>query len=443
MDAGLPSQRGRSLAAIAAALCAALLLAAGLGPSLRAQTATDRPDETRALWVLRSSLTSPASIASLVRTAKDQGFNTLLVQVRGRGDAYYVSSLEPRAAELARQPASFDPLSTLLTEAHAANIRVHAWVVVNLVSSAVELPVSPEHLVTRHPEWLMVPRPIAQELAHVDPINPGYAGRIARWTRGQLETVEGLYTSPIEPAAAAYVAAVVADLARRYDVDGVHLDYARFPTPQFDYSRFAIAEFRAELRPRLSAPARAEMDAAESDDLFAYPDRFPAEWKAFRRARMTALVAGVRQALRTARPSAVLSAAVAPDAQDAANERMQDWRGWLAAGLVDAVAPMAYTQEPARFADQIAAAREIAGTRPVWAGIGAYRLSPAQTVENIQAARRLGAAGFVLFSYDSLMTKAPDYLSSVSRGAFAVNSTPSQLPIPKSRPTPQFPKLPR
>lgn len=434
MKACVPVSRGRVLAAIAAALCAAIVLGASTVTRLQAQPASDAAPEMRALWVLRSSLTTPASIASLVRTARDQGFNTLLVQVRGRGDAYYASTIEPRAVELARQPASFDPLATLLAEAHAANIRVHAWVCVNLVASAVDLPVSPEHLITRHPEWLMVPRPIAQELAHIEPINPGYAGRIARWTRGQLETVEGLYASPIEPAAAAYVAGVVADLARRYDVDGVHLDYARFPNPQFDYSRFAIAAFRNDLRPRLSAAVRRDVDAAEADDLFAYPDRFPLEWKAFRRARMTALVADIRQALRAARPAVVLSAAVGPDVQEAADERLQDWRGWLAAGLVDAVAPMAYTQEAARFVDQISAARDVAGGRAVWAGIGAYRLSPAQTVENIQAARRLGAAGFVLFSYDSLTgpkPPAPDYLAAVSRGAFAVNSPTTQLPIPK------------
>jgi uncharacterized lipoprotein YddW (UPF0748 family) len=137
---------------------------------------------------------------------------------------------------------------------------------------------------------------------------------------------------------------------------------------------------------------------------------------------LTALVAGVRQTLHAARPSAMLSAAVAPDAQDAADERLQDWRGWLAAGLVDAIAPMAYTQDGSRFADQIAAAHQLAGVHAVWAGIGAYRLAPAQTIENIQAARRAGAAGFVLFSYDSLTgpkPPAPDYLGTVSRGAFA------------------------
>src|SRR6516164_11063250 len=81
------------------------------------------PAETRALWVLRTSLTAPASITTLVRTAREQGFNTLLVQVRGRGDAYYASALEPRAADLSHQPASFDPLATVLAEAHQAGLR--------------------------------------------------------------------------------------------------------------------------------------------------------------------------------------------------------------------------------------------------------------------------------------------------------------------------------
>jgi uncharacterized lipoprotein YddW (UPF0748 family) len=399
------------------------------GPTGVAGKAAD-VQEIRALWVTRSSLTSPASIAALVRTAHEQGFNTLLVQVRGRADAYYASDIEPRAADLARQPAAFDPLAAVLADARPAGIRVHAWVSLNLISSAVELPASPQHLVYRHPEWLMVPRIIAQDVARLDPGNPGYVGKIARWTRGEIETVEGLYASPVQPEAAAYTERVITDLARRYDLDGIHLDYARYPSQQFDYSRFAIAEFRADIRPRLGADARRQLDAAAEEDLFAYPDRFPAEWKAFRRARLTALVARIRQGVRAARPHALLTSAVFPDPQEAFDERMQDWRGWLSGRLVDAVAPMAYTQESARFSEQIAAARDIAGGGLVWAGIGSFRLTPAQTVENIQAARRLGAAGFVLFSYDSLTgpkPPAPDYLATVSRAAFGTaRATASQ-----------------
>ena len=52
------------------------------------------------MWVQRASLTSPASVLSVVETAKASGFNTLIVQVRGRGDAYYASRHEPRAPAL-------------------------------------------------------------------------------------------------------------------------------------------------------------------------------------------------------------------------------------------------------------------------------------------------------------------------------------------------------
>ena len=220
--------------------------------------------EVRALWVTRSSLTTAATITTLVTTAHQQGFNTLLVQVRGRGDAYFSSTLEPRAADLARQPAAFDPLAAVLTEARARGIRVHAWVSLNLVSSAAELPASPDHLVYRHPEWLMVPRAIAQEVARLDPGNPAYVGKIARWTRAEHDSIEGLYATPLQPDAAAYAARVVGDLARRYELDGVHLDYARYPNQQFDYSRFSIAEFRADIRPRLAAETRRRLDASLS-----------------------------------------------------------------------------------------------------------------------------------------------------------------------------------
>src|SRR5829696_9035552 len=279
--------------------------------------------EIRALWVTRSSLTSAGAIATLVTTAHQQGFNTLLVQVRGRGDAYFTSTLEPRPADLARQSAGFDPLATVLAEARARGIRVHAWISVNLVSSAVELPASPDHLVYRHPEWLMVPRPIAQEIARLDPGNPAYVGKIARWTRAANDNVEGLYATPLQSDAVAYTARIIGDLARRYDLDGVHLDYARYPNQQFDYSRYSIRAFRADIRPRLAAEARRVLDEQEATDLFAYPDRFPAEWKAFRRARMTSLVARVRQAVTVARPGIMITSAVFPDPQEAFEERLQ------------------------------------------------------------------------------------------------------------------------
>jgi uncharacterized lipoprotein YddW (UPF0748 family) len=380
--------------------------------------------EVRALWVLRTSLTSPASIAALVRSARDHGFNTLLVQVRGRGDAYYAGGVEPRAADLQQEAPAFDPLATVLTAGRAAGLQVHAWVNVNLVSSAADLPIARTHIVHRHPEWLMVPRDIAQELARVNVHSPAYLGRLARWTRSRADGVEGLYASPLVPAAASHAETVVRDIARRYAVDGIHLDYARYPSSRFDYSRAGLAAFRTAMRPKLTPATRHQLDQRERVDPFAYPDAFAEDWKAFRLSRMTALMTRLRSAVKAERPDALVTVAVAPDLKEAVDHKLQDWRAWAAAGVVDAICPMAYTPEPAVFAEQIAAARDAAGASAVWAGIGAYRLTAARTVENIHTARRLGTAGVVLFSYDSLIDPkqaAADYLAVVGRSAFTAS----------------------
>src|SRR6188474_2267151 len=165
------------------------------------------PEQTRALWITRTTLTSPESIRQMVAAAQAGGFNTLLVQVRGRGDAYYSGTIEPRAAELTGKP-SFDPLATVIADAHAAGLRVHAWVAVNLVSSSVSLPASRDLVIYRAPEWLMVPRELAAEMKKVDLRSPAYIGRLARWTRAHTSIVEGLYTSPLHPAAQDHTAAV-------------------------------------------------------------------------------------------------------------------------------------------------------------------------------------------------------------------------------------------
>src|SRR5512134_3783003 len=92
------------------AMCAAVLCALAASPDAVTPPADAAAEDVRGLWVLRTSLTSADSIQTMVRAAASGGFNTLLVQVRGRGEAFYRSDLEPRASDLDRQPAAFDPL---------------------------------------------------------------------------------------------------------------------------------------------------------------------------------------------------------------------------------------------------------------------------------------------------------------------------------------------
>lgn len=369
-----------------------------VGVSVLVATVSAAPStEVRALWVVRTTLTTPAAIAAMVQAAKAGGFNTLLVQVRGRGDAYFLSGIEPRPAALASQP-SFDPLAITIARAHEAGLQVHAWINVNLVAG-LELPSAREHVVFRHPEWLMVPRALADDLARVDVHSPEYLGRLERYARSRPADVEGLYMSPAIPAAAAYTTAVVKDIAERYAIDGVHFDYIRYPEDDFDHGRLTIAEYER------TVPAR---------------ERTADRWRAFRQAAVTSLLAGMRTVVKQTKPDAVVSAAVGPDPHEAALHRLQDWRTWLARDLLDVVCPMAYTTDSSVFASQIAIARDAAGPHPIWAGIGAYRLSPSQIADNVQTARRAGVGGVILFSYDSLADPArgPDYLARVARAAF-------------------------
>lgn len=377
------------------------------------------PEQTRALWVTRTTLTSPESIREMVAAAQAGGFNTLLVQIRGRGDAYYQPTIEPRANELAGKP-SFDPLATVLQDAHAAGLKVHAWVAVNLVSSAVSLPASRDHVIYRAPEWLMVPRELAAEMKKIDLRSPAYIGRLARWTRAHASTVEGLYTSPLHPASQDHTAAVIGEIATKYAVDGIHLDYVRFPNEEFDYSPSAMEQFKASILPDLTDREKREASAREALDPAAYANLFPERWSDFRRLRLTSLVIKIRTAVRTARPGTLVSAAVVPDAQIAFDSRMQDWRGWIDQSLLDVICPMAYTTETDVFEKQIAAAVAYAGSRPVWAGIGAYQMPQAQTLTHIAAAHKLGAAGIILFSYESLTTppNGAGSISELGRAAF-------------------------
>lgn len=381
--------------------------------TLAAQTPSS--SEVRALWVQRSSLASAASIIAAVDMARHSGFNTLIVQVRGRGDAYYVSRHEPRPAILAKQPDSFDPLELMIERAHRAGLKVHAWVNVNLVSDA-EPPVAPRHIVHQHPEWLMVPRPLAEDLASMSPRDSRYLRQLSDYARAHSDRVEGIFLSPVHEGVVEHVTRVIGDIASRYDVDGIHLDYIRFPNDQFDYSAATLEAFRAEITKRSTSAERNEYaQRARGRPLF-YTEMFPQGWQEFRRSRLTELLVKIRSTLKARRPRAMLSAAVFPDANDAAARRFQDWGGWLESGLLDAVCPMAYTTDPALFRAQIANVEHLAGRRPVWAGIGAYQLSPTATIENIRVARQLGAEGVVLFSYDNLDGR---YVATVAKEAFA------------------------
>jgi uncharacterized lipoprotein YddW (UPF0748 family) len=376
-------------------------------------------DEVRALWVARTSLTSPQAIAEMADAAKQSGFNTLLVQVRGLGDSYFLGGIEPRPGALAAQP-PFDPLATAIARGHERGLSVHAWINVNLVTGT-DVPASRSHIAYRHPEWLMVPRALARELSGLDPTGPEYLGRLMRYARARAADLEGVYLSPTTAGAVEYTNSVVRDVVQRYPVDGVHLDYLRYPNEDFDYGREALGAFRHSLAAGLPAVDVQRYDARLAAEPLFYTEAFPEEWRTFRRDRLTTLLSDLRQTVKAARPDATVSVTVGADPADAAARRLQDWGRWLNLDLLDVICPTASTTDVAGFASQIATAQIAAGRHGLWAGIGAYQLSSEQTIENILAARRLGVGGVILFSYDGLIApaRASGYLTQLGKAAFS------------------------
>jgi len=393
-------------------------------------TASQKPDgaangEVRALWVIRTTLTSPEKIRTMVQSAKENGFNTLIVQVRGRGDAYYRSRREPRAIELKEQSPEFDPLAVTLVEAKQRGLKVHAWLNTSLLANLDALPTDPKHVYNRHPEWLAVPRAVAAELYQMSPRDPRYRARIVEWSKANRGELEGIYTGPANAKVREHIYKIWMDVLKNYEVDGLHFDYVRLASPDFDYSRTSLDKFRKSLEPKLSKAERSQLRQLLKQNPLAAAETYADKFADFQREQITMLVQRIYREVKRQKPEVTVSAAVFADDQNAYTRRFQDWRRWLSLGILDVVCPMAYSTDTAVFKNQVEIATKSAHAagRRVWAGIGAYRIPSESTVEKINAARILGSDGIILFSYDFTTRRSelnPDgaYLQRVSRAAF-------------------------
>lgn len=405
----MPKKTAATLAAFAAGALACLS-AAALCPTMpaRGQSAASAPvasppaGEVRALWVVRDAMTSPAKIRNTVRLAQKHGFNTLFVQVRGRGDAFYDSRFEPRSEELRHTLRSFDPLALVLQEGHAAGLQVHAWLNTFFVWHQKRKPYSPLHIINQHPEWLV-------------------QDKRGRTTLTEKKDCEGAFLDPAIPAVRTHLKNVFLDVATRYAVDGLHFDYVRFPSEEYSFSPWDLATFRQAVLPTVSPALARHADARQaSGSRLAWRYCFPREWRAWRQSTVTATVEGIAIEARRLRPELIVSAAVFPDYHIARDDKGQAWHAWLQAGILDAACPMSYNRSTAHVARQIREAVLHGGGRPIIAGVGAWQMPAKSAIAKAKAFRAVGAAGVNFFSYNGMTRegKTEAYLDKVGRSLF-------------------------
>ncbi|MDX1933354.1 MAG: family 10 glycosylhydrolase [Capsulimonadales bacterium] len=371
-------------------------------------TATDvETGEVRALWIVRDTLTSPAKIRNAVTLAKKYGFNTLFVQVRGRGDAFYQSRFEPRSESLSRQPADFDPLAVAIEEGHRAGLEVHAWMNTFLVWHQRRLPYSSRHVINLHPEWLVRDR---QNRIAMIPTNDA----------------EGAFLDPAIPAVREYLRNVFMDVVSRYDIDGLHFDYVRYPSERFSFSETSLAAFRDYLSERLSDNDLAYAAKKRAKNRLADFYLFPTEWREWRRGTVTETVRGISEEAHRLKPNLVISAAVFPNYRVASHDKGQAWREWLRDGLLDAACPMAYNRSTPVVASQIRDAVANSYGKPIIAGVGAWQMPAASAIVKGQVCRDLGAGGLNFFSYDGMTRegRTEAYLERVRNGLFSSRTVP-------------------
>ncbi len=367
------------------------LLGVLLGVLLGALLAPNSAAAERGLWVRTATWQDPLRAARLIADAAATGFTLLLLDVP-LDDA-------PGASSTRRDEA----LHAFIASAKVRGLQVHAWVQASRILAAGALPASGDHPVRTYPEWVMVPRELATELARLDAHNPAYLGALARWARDRADEVDGLYLSPLVPAAAEFLADRLGALLNRVPFDGVQFESAYLPSSDFDFGALAVRLFREEVASRLPPLERRQHDARSAIDPRTYPDAFPQQWSRFRRSRVTALIARLGARARQARPGIHVSVLVAADPDEALGRHQQDWRTWVEIGLVDAICLAPGTEMPGEFSQHLVDASTIAGTAALWTGVAAHRLSPSDTLARIRTARRIGVDGLLVWSYDTVI----------------------------------------
>jgi uncharacterized lipoprotein YddW (UPF0748 family) len=358
------------------------------------------------MWVdaFNDGIKSRAQIQKLVADAHQANLNVLIIQVRKRGDAYFNRADEARALDIIGSR-GFDPLSYVIELAHASRprIEVHAWLNTFFVGDT-------SGVYLKHGDW-------------ANRTNDG---------------VTGGYLDPAIPEVQAYTHKVFMDVALNYDVDGIHMDFVRYPGVNWGYSTAALSQYRNDTG-ATGVPA---------------PD--DSRWQAWRRDRVTAFVRDLHTDLQQKKPSVKLSGALICFGSGPANlanwwrtsaysSVFQDWADWMIKGYIDFGVPMNYDsewigREKTWFDGWLAFEKDSGFANRVVTGMGAFLNYPDDTLAEIRrvlapSARGNRVLGVAIYSYaatsvygNSDFYNSPDLYSGLPRQPYAGGiTTPAGL----------------
>lgn len=381
-------------------------------PPVPVQPIPEAPSrELRGVWLTRFEYSQyskthdqdsiRAYIRDIIESAADANFNVIFFQVRGSGDAYYRSALEPwgplLTGTLGEDP-GWDPLAFALDLAHARGLELHAWLNTFPAWRGIDPPpeTTPPSPYLLHPEWV-----VSDSAGKPMPLSDHYVS-----------------FSPAIPEVQDYIISIARDIVERYDVDGLHFDYIRFPegAPEIGYSHDSISV------------------ALFNSDVY---NPLKLDWADWERERLDIFVSRLYNTLTTEKPELKISAAVIGSywrgRWNAYHVVYQDPRRWTEWGKMDFIAPMIYWPRSHPTQPFLVRSSEYRNEyvldRYVVPGIGSYRYNEidkpdytwAEAEGQIDDLRRSGFPGMVFFHAGSLI----DHFETLKKQRF---TTPAGLP---------------
>lgn len=343
---------------------------------LYAASIAPREGEWRAVWCHSPTGVEGMTWDEAMATLKQEGFTAIIPNMSWGATGAYPSKVLSPASNVVG-----DQLAACLAAAKTHGIEVHVWRVNwNL--------------------WWNCPPARKAALRRAGRLQVDRDGKPIDWL------------CPSHPLNQTHEIDAMVEVARNYEVAGIHFDYIRYPGEDGCYCDGCRERFEKRVGHTVASwPA----------GVLSGPDR-PA-WLQFRRDNITAVVAAVSEQARKARPGIKISAAVFRNWDIDRDGVGQDWKLWCEKGYLDIVCPMQYTEDPALFAAWTRRNRELAGNVRFAPGIGAtIRLQPEGTLQMVQLAREQNADGFVLFNFSRELI---DHLNLLSLGA---TRQPAQSP---------------
>jgi hypothetical protein len=316
----------------------------------------NKQGEQRAFWNHSGTGAYDGDWGRTARELSEAGFTMVMPNMLWGGRAHYPSTVLPRSRTFQEHG---DQIAQCVAACKKCGIEVHVWKVNWNLSGAPRAFVEKIHRDERNQ--------VSQDGTAHDWLCPSHPQNF------QLELDSML------------------EVARRYDVDGLHFDYIRYPDRDKCYCDGCRERFETQLGSRVGQWPQ---------DCYSGPLRD--KYAAWRCDQITRLVRAVHAQAKNVRPGIDISAAVFGAYPSCKQSVAQDWVKWVEAGYLDFVCPMDYTQDDQVFVNLVSNQLKLVDGRiPVYPGIGQWRLSDDRTVGQIFHARRLGAPGFTLFNLNA------------------------------------------